>query len=190
MVLYRVNGQFPVILTQLDQSLRESDNILKVHIHINHTMTHQQVSLQTLCIVNGRTTRKRKAVGKRLIQDIGSISMVIVRPISNRTQGGTRSKNTRPGEHGHQGNESSIGSTIYPDPRRIDTQLLHQVTRAIHMIAKVFVAHIPVDPCTPVTPIPRTTPVVDIKHRITLICQKIMKKILPEIGAPPFMNIL
>jgi hypothetical protein len=41
MILERVTGEFPIVFTEFDQTLREFDRILEVNVHIDHTVADQ-----------------------------------------------------------------------------------------------------------------------------------------------------
>jgi hypothetical protein len=54
MIFYWVNGHFPVIFLQFDETLRKTYNILKVYIDVQHAMCNQEVAFQALSKIDGR----------------------------------------------------------------------------------------------------------------------------------------
>lgn len=47
-----VEGEFPVLFFELDQALTQTDDVLGDDIVVLQPVKHQEVSLQTLCVVD------------------------------------------------------------------------------------------------------------------------------------------
>src|SRR5690606_16652204 len=122
-------------------------------------------------MINGRTPAIGQAGGVRLLENIGSIPMVVGRPVGYRTKSCPCCEHTRCGELGHEGNESAIGSAVYPDFGRVNGVILCQPFRTVNIVGQVLSAHMPIDPGSPVPSIACTSPIVHIEYGITFIDQ-------------------
>ena len=83
MVLDWVDGQFPILLTQLDEPLGETDHVGKVHVGVHHSVQHHEVLIRTEVLgeVNRRGLLIRLLVILREVQNGARIAVVVVRPV-------------------------------------------------------------------------------------------------------------
>ena len=51
-ILHGENGQIPFVFLQFNQPLRQTHNILEMHVHIYHPVQHQQVTFQPFCKID------------------------------------------------------------------------------------------------------------------------------------------
>lgn len=52
MIFHGVNRELPIFLAELNQSLREADDILEVNVLIYHSVRHQERILQSFRKIN------------------------------------------------------------------------------------------------------------------------------------------
>src|SRR4051812_42731006 len=73
--LHRVHGELPIGLSELDEALRESHDILEVYVVVDHAMQHEQRVLEPLRKINGRRLPVRYAVLLRRVQNLGGVAV-------------------------------------------------------------------------------------------------------------------
>lgn len=86
--LQRIRRQFPVVLAQFDQLLRQHHRVLEEHVVVDHAVRDQQVVLQAVGVLD----RRRGAVGLgvqfRRVEDVAGVLVVVLRPVHHRPQRG------------------------------------------------------------------------------------------------------
>ena len=190
MILDRIYGDGPVLLSQLDQPLDEANGVLEMNIPIDHAMADQQSSFQTFRKVDRRAAPVGFGITLRLVEDIRCVLLVVMGPIRHRPQRRTGGKDVRSGEHRHQGDKPTIASAIDPNALWIHAEPVHEVLRAVDLILKVLVAHVPVDGGPPIAAITRAAAVIDVEYNVAVIGEVIVEHVFPIITTPPLMNVL
>src|SRR5690606_1240142 len=124
------------------------------------------------------------------IEDVGGITLVVVRPVRNGAQGGAGFKSTGRGEQGHQGDEAAGGAAVDADAPGVDAELSGQVAGAVNVVVQVFAAYMAVDGGAPVAAIAGAASVVDIEHGVAVVHQQVVEHILAVVAAPPLVHVL
>ena len=190
MVFDRIHGELPVLLSQLDQPLRQPHRILEVHVRVDHAVADQQRAFQPL----GKVDRRALAIGLsillRNVEDVRRVAVVVVRPVGYRPQRRAGREDVRRREHRHQRDEAAIAPAVDANAPRIHLLLRRQVLRAVDDVLEILAAHVPVDRRPPVAPVAGARPVVDVEHDIAAGCQQVVEHVLAEIRGPVAVGVL
>src|SRR5437867_12496050 len=116
-------------------------------------MTNQQRAFQSVRKIDWRTLFVSLRIVLRQIQNVRSVAVVVMRPVSNGPQRRAGRKNIGRRKQRHQCNKAAVAAAVKSDSSWVDAILLNEVVDGVNVIGQVFAAHAPINTGTPIAPV-------------------------------------
>ena len=123
-----------LVYTLLCDDVRiEMGNKISLMGIFQNIMANEKCTFKACRVIDGRTLSIRFLIVLWQVEDIGSVAVIVVRPIGHRTQRCSRSEDIGRREHCHQSDETAIRTAIKTNPFWINTVFFYEIIHRIDM---------------------------------------------------------
>src|SRR5688500_11398034 len=190
MVLDRIDGELPVCLSELDQPLREPNDILKENVRVDHAVQDHERILQAFREVNRRRPAVCNGVSLRNVEDVRRVSLVVVRPVGHAPESSSCAEMLRLGKEGEERDETAVAAAVETDALGVNLELRLEILRRVDVILQVAPTHESINRCAPVAAIASRGSIVEIEYRVAFRREELVEHVLAGVLRPEVPDVV